>query len=304
MRRYSSFLVILGAALWGTDAVFRRPLTGALSPVTIVFLEHCVLSAVVLPVVVKLRREFRVLRARDYGALLIIACGGSVAASVLFTTAMKYGNPTAVILLQKTQPLFTVILARIILGERATKWFWLWFTSAMAGATMISLPDWHVGRNLVPSLPAASLCALGAAVLWGSSTVCGRLLVARISTPFLTSMRFVLALPALALLYATQPPGMRQMPSGFSAMATIIEMALVPGLLALLLYYKGLRGTTASITSVCELSFPVTAIVVNWLVLQAKLTAMQFFGSTLLIVSVTTLALLNTRTGKEAGSQA
>lgn len=303
MGRYSAFLVVLGAALWGTDAVFRRPLTGSLSPVTIVFLEHCVLSAVALPIVIRLRREFVVLRSRDYASLLVISLGGSVAASVLFTVAMKYGNPTAVILLQKTQPLFTVLLARFILGERPTRWFWPCFASAMAGATLISLPDLHHGMNLIPEIPAASLCAMGAAILWGSSTVCGRFVVSKISTQFLTSMRFLMALPALAILFAMQLPAQRHMPADLFSALTVVEMALIPGLLALLLYYRGLRGTTASITSVCELSFPVTAVVVNWLVLQVKLSVLQSLGSALLVLSVTTIAILNARAASDVESR-
>jgi drug/metabolite transporter (DMT)-like permease len=295
LNRYSALLVILGSALWGTDAVFRRPLTASLSPVTIVFLEHCVLALVTIPVVLKLRGQFLQLRKRDYAPLLVIAIGGSVVATVLFTFAMKYGNPTAVILLQKTQPLFTVILACVVLGERPARWFWPWFAGAMAGATLISLPDLHSGFPAMPELPAASLCAIGASILWGSATVCGRYIVSKISTPFLTSLRFILALPVLAILYSMQAPQARRVPTDLYSALTVIEMALIPGLLALLLYYKGLRATTAWLASVCELSFPVTAIVVNWLVLHTKLSAVQFVGSALLVSSVTIVVILNSR---------
>lgn len=293
LNRYSALLVILGSALWGTDAVFRRSLTASLSPVTIVFLEHCVLALVTIPVVLKLRSQFTLLGKRDYAALLMIAIGGSVVASVLFTFAIKYGNPTAVILLQKTQPLFTVLLAYIVLGERPKRWFWPWFAVAMAGATLISLPDLHAGFSTIHELPAASLCAIGAAMLWGSATVCGRYIVSIISTPFLTSLRFILALPALATLYFLQAPQARRVPTDLYSALTVVEMALIPGLLALFLYYKGLRSTTAWLASVCELASPITAIVVNWLVLNTMLSAIQFVGSALLVASVTIVVILN-----------
>ena len=41
--------------LWGTDSLFRRPLTRTLSPITIVYLEHCILAIVVLPAVINAR---------------------------------------------------------------------------------------------------------------------------------------------------------------------------------------------------------------------------------------------------------
>ena len=295
MKKYSALLVVFGSSLWGTDALFRRPLTGILSPLTIVLLEHCVLSLVMLPVVIKSRREFLRLKARDYVALLFIALGGSVAATTLFTFAMKYGNPTVVVLLQKMQPLFTVLLARAVLGERPAKWFWPWFAAAIAGAYLISSPDWHAGLILNPGHPAILLSAIGAAALWGSATVCGRYVVTKVSTPFLTALRFIFALPALAILYWLQPALQRTLPAGPAPASNVVALALIPGLAALLLYYRGLRSTTASLASVCELAFPVTAMALNWLVLNARLSAIQLLGSAVLITAVTILARLNAR---------
>jgi len=295
LKKYSALLVVFGSSLWGTDALFRRPLTGILSPLTIVLLEHCVLSLVMLPVVIKSRREFLRLKARDYVALLFIALGGSVAATTLFTFAMKYGNPTVVVLLQKMQPLFTVLLARAVLGERPAKWFWPWFAAAIAGAYLISSPDWHAGLILNPGHPAILLSAIGAAALWGSATVCGRYVVTKVSTPFLTALRFIFALPALAILYWLQPALQRTLPAGPAPASNVVALALIPGLAALLLYYRGLRSTTASLASVCELAFPVTAMALNWLVLNARLSAIQLLGSAVLITAVTILARLNAR---------
>jgi drug/metabolite transporter (DMT)-like permease len=295
VKKYSALLVIGGSALWGTDALFRRPLTGSLSPVTIVLLEHCVLAVAVFPILLACRAEFRHLKGRDYALLLFVALGGSVAATSLFTFAIKYGNPSAIVLLQKTQPLFTVLLARLILAERPARWFWPWFATAIAGAYLISDPDWSGNPGLNPGHPAIVLSALGAAGLWGSATVCGRYLVARISTPLLTALRCVLALPALLILYGLQPELQRELPSRLAPVAGITAMALVAGLAALLLYYKGLKSTSASVASVCELSFPITAVVLNWLILKVSLSGTQLIGSAILVAAVTILAILNAR---------
>jgi drug/metabolite transporter (DMT)-like permease len=295
LKRYSALLVIGGSALWGTDTLFRRPLTGFLSPITIVFLEHCVLAVAISPILLAYRSEFPRLKGRDYALLLFVALGGSVAATSLFTFAIKYGNPSAVVLLQKTQPLFTVLLARLILAERPARWFWPWFAAAIGGAYLISDPDWSGSLDLNPGHPAIILSALGAAGLWGSATVCGRYLVARISTPFLTALRCILALPVLLILYGLQPELQRALPSRLAPVAGITAMALVAGLAALLLYYKGLKSTSASMASVCELSFPVTAVVLNWLVLKVSLSGTQLIGSAILVAAVTVLAFLNAR---------
>jgi drug/metabolite transporter (DMT)-like permease len=291
-------LVIVGSALWGTDALFRRPLTGFLSPVTIVLLEHIVLLLVMFPAIVRNRREFKSLGVRDYSLLLIIALGGSVAATSLFTFAIKYGNPSVIILLQKTQPLFTVLLARLFLKERPAKWFWPWFAAAIGGAYLISNPQLDPGSAAHPGHPAILLSAIGAAALWGSATVCGRHMVSRVTTPFLTGLRFLFALPALLILYWLQPVSGQTLPKTLTSASTVIAMALIAGLAALLLYYQGLRSTSASVASVCELSFPITAVALNWLVLGARLSAVQLCGSAILITSVTIMVSRNAREQK------
>jgi drug/metabolite transporter (DMT)-like permease len=55
-------------------------------------------------------------------------------------------------------------------------------------------------------------------------------------------------------------------------------MALVPGLAALLIYYRGLRNTRASLAAVAELCFPATAALLNWIVLGAGVSFIQVAG--------------------------
>src|SRR6266498_724118 len=136
--------------LWGTDSLFRRPLSGELSPITIVLLEHCILSVVLLPFLLQGRKEMLHFSARDWISLAVIAVGGSVAATSLFTYSIKYGNPSVTVLLQKTQPIFTILLARIILRERPGAWFWRCLIPAIAGAYLLSAQDWRAGFHVAP----------------------------------------------------------------------------------------------------------------------------------------------------------
>ena len=57
-RRDATWLVALGAALWGSDALLRIPLVGTYPATTIVFLEHVVIVLVTLPWVLPALRAF------------------------------------------------------------------------------------------------------------------------------------------------------------------------------------------------------------------------------------------------------
>jgi drug/metabolite transporter (DMT)-like permease len=185
------------AALWGTDALFRRGLALELPAAAVVFVEHAILVALTLPLLLRGVRAARSFTVRDWVALLVIGVGASATATVLFTQAFTYGNPTTPLLLQKLQPLIAVVGARLLLGERLMPRYALYFFAALAGAYLISFPD---PLDVTVDALAPALLAIGAAALWGMGTVLGRHLSIKIDFGSLTALRFAVGLPAAAVL--------------------------------------------------------------------------------------------------------
>jgi drug/metabolite transporter (DMT)-like permease len=248
-----------------------------------------------VPAVVLGWRFLRVLGAAQWIALLVIGWGGSALATLLFTTAFAVGNPTVVILLQKTQPLFAIALAAILLRERLGWAYWPCFAVAMVGAYLISFGDLGPFRVLTSAEALAAALALGAALLWGSSTVLGRLVLKDVPSYALTGARLFLAVPLLAGIVVAQS-SVGGLAAGFaSEPGRVILLALIPGLLALLLYYRGLTGTRASYATLAELAFPATAVVLNWTFLGVGVSGNQVVGFVLLWGAVFMLGYLNAK---------
>lgn len=268
--------VALGAALWGTDTVFRWPLSQQVGALRIVFYEHAILTLVLLPVCWRARREWIKLTPLEWAAMLGISWGGSALGTLCFTSAIRIGNPTTAVLLQKIQPVFAIFLARILLGESLGRRFWMLLPLA-AGA------GWLIGfgfawPSIEPASATAAMLAATAAALWGSSTVLGRYLLHRLSFQNLTALRIVLALPLLSAIAGRtwlNAPTSRQA-------GILVLLALVPGLIALLVYYRGLRGTDASRAAVAELTFPATATLLNTFLLGVRIRFVQAAGFVLL----------------------
>jgi drug/metabolite transporter (DMT)-like permease len=241
-------------------------------------------------------RYFRGLGAAQWVALLVIGWGGSAIATLLFTTAFTVGNPTVVILLQKTQPLFAIVLAGILLRERLVWAYWPCFAVAMVGAYMISFGDLGPFAALGSAELLTAALALGAAILWGSSTVLGRLVLKDMPFYALTGARLLLAVPLLAAIVIVQG-SVGGLGAGFAAEpGRVVLLALIPGLLALLLYYRGLSGTRASYATLAELAFPATAVILNWTFLDVGVSPNQVLGFVLLWGAVFVLGYLNAKT--------
>jgi drug/metabolite transporter (DMT)-like permease len=288
-------LVAIGASLWGTDAVLRVPLLEKMSPTAIVFSEHLVLLLYSVPAVVLGWSAFRNLRAVHWVALLVIGWGGSALATLFFTMAFAVGNPTVAILLQKTQPLFAIALAHILLQESLGWRYWSSFAVAMVGAYLISFGDLTPFGELEVSQVLTAALAMGAALLWGSSTVMGRFVLKDMPFHTLTGARLLLALPLLAVIVLAQG-SFGQVGVGFTTQpTTIVLLALIPGLVALLLFYRGLTATRASYATLAELAFPATAVLLNWSFLGVEVSANQILGFFLLWGSVFILSYLNSR---------
>jgi drug/metabolite transporter (DMT)-like permease len=104
-----------------------------------------------------------------------------------------------------------------------------------------------------------------------------------------TAVRFTLALPLLAAIAlwegAVSPPAAAHM----SDWTRLVGLALVPGLVALVLYYRGLVNVPASVATFAELAFPATALVVNYVALDASVSATQLVGFGILWATIALL---------------
>ncbi|WP_235680436.1 DMT family transporter [Paenibacillus albicereus] len=279
--------VALGATLWGVDPLFRILLLQHFTSAQIVFLEHLLLALYSVPVLIHYRHQLSgKLTLGIVGAMLFISWGGSAIATVLFTAAFSYGNFNAVLLLQKLQPLFAIVLARIVLREALPRRFGWFLLLALAGTYLLTFGFASPALGLHDLATLGCLLSIGAAALWGGSTVMGKYLLTKgMGFHFVTALRFLLAIPLLGLLVLAAGDGWQAIGGGGAAALVLVNLlfqAFIPGLLSMLLYYKGLSGTKASLATLAELAFPAVGVLINWIVFDEALTAGQVAGFVLI----------------------
>ncbi len=323
-RKITSFgpiLVFIAAMLWATDAPFRYHLTQNLSASFIVLAEHAVNILLILPFIFSGWREIKAMSPKQWLAVLIIGIGASALASVLFTKAFAFVNPSVAIVLQKFQPLIVIGLATSFLKESLGRRFWLWAILALVGGYIISFPDLkpqlYYGETWNPNLVGV-LLALGAALLWGLGTVLGRYLLSpvhtnqniaitygreqmlrneeecpRLNFKTLAALRFLIAFLFLFALNLRE--GVLETIGTLTPkdILFIVIVAITSGFTSLFIYYKGLETTRASIATFAELGFPFLAVIVNVATLGLFLKPLQVIGMFLLILAVWRLTNMN-----------
>jgi drug/metabolite transporter (DMT)-like permease len=282
--------VAIAAAMLGTEGLLRQPLLDDMTVAAIVLAEHLLLAIFAIPVLIARRRVLARLSRRDWFILFVIGWGASGAAALLFTKALSAGSPTTASLLQNAQPLFVVFLAMIILKERLANLYWPCLFVSLIGAYLLSFgtisPVWILS---VHELKAAGY-ALGAAAFWASGTVLARLVLPNLSYVTLTAARFLLALPFLWMVALSGGSAGDAFAGLASSPVRIIASALIPGLLGVLLFYRGLAGTRASYAVIAEFMYPAAAVAGNWMVLGTTITPLQALGCLMLLGTVGLLA--------------
>ncbi|WP_167177710.1 DMT family transporter [Saccharomonospora amisosensis] len=273
----------VAAALWGTDGLLRLPLADALPAATVVFAEHLLVVAVLLPLLPRAVRALLACGPVEWVAVLVIGGGSSALATALFTAAFQSGDPVTPLVLQKLQPLFAMLAAFLLLGERLRGGYLLFALPALLGAWLLAFAD---PFEVEVAAARTALLALGAAALWAAGTVLARLVSARLRPAEVTVLRFSIGLPFAAIVVAVQG---NPFAVGWGNAVGVALLALVPGLLALSLYYVGMRATPAARATLAELAFPVTAALVSVTVLGATLSVTQWIGLVVVVASITGL---------------
>ncbi len=282
-----STFIILAAVLWALDGVIRRSLY-SLSPMTIVFYEHLAGSILLAPFFIPLLQK-EVISAKSYGWAALVALLSGLLGTLWFTTALirvNFISFSVVFLLQKLQPIFATTAAVILLKEKITANYAKWAALALVAAFFVTFPGGKVNLSTGAQTVSAALFALGAAFAWGSSTAFSKKLLALQSNTVATGLRFYLTsvFAAVALLIFQPANPFPELET--SQLVRFFFIALSTGMVALVIYYRGLRMVQAKVATILELVFPVLAILIDATLYGSVLSFSQYAAAGLLLFAV------------------
>lgn len=291
MKKYIHFgsLAVVGAAiLWSLDGLLRRQLFD-LPPTIVVFWEHLFGFVIILPILLFSIKEFKKLTRRQWLSIAVVSLLSGAVGTIFYTAALgkvQYIPYSVVVLLQQLQPLFAITAAAIFLKEKIDKQFIVVAIIALISAYFVSFPDLTVNLSTGDGTAMGALLAVGAAAAWGISTALSKYTLKGTSSFHVTGIRFAFT-PIFALLLAVAMGDMES----FVVLSSeqwmyVIAITFSTGLVALMLYYYGLKQIPASRSTILELTWPISAVVTGFLFLDERLTTTQWIGAVVLVASM------------------
>ena len=297
MKRFSPIFVIIAASLWGIDGIILRPSLYSLPVPFVVFIGCAIIALVLIPILIKNFAIIKNLSRTDWLAFFGVALLGEAIGTMAITKALffvNYINLSVVILIQKLQPVFAILLASLLLKEKLSKKFFLWGGLAVAGAYLmtfgVGLPNLNTGDKTA----IAALFALLAAFSFGASTVLSKMALKNVSFEVGTYLRFAIA-ASILLIISTVTGDLNSFGKVTNFQWFIfILVALLTGGPAIFLYYYGLKRISASIATICELAFPLTAVLLEYIIHGNILNAVQWIGAVILFAGILKVSSIHT----------
>lgn len=270
--------VLLASFLWAFEPVlaklsyqnsdFEHTLAVRASLVTLTALVY---------VVVTNRGNLKVDR-RQLSALVYVAFAANVLGDIAYFLALTRIPVVNVVLIGNLQPIFIVMLGFLVLREeRLSKFDYLAIVVMMTAGVLVATRSLE---NLMAFRLGSygDLVVLSATVAWSTTTIAFRKYLKELNAGVVTFYRFLFASLAFAAYLMVS--------SGFGGVNMYqIMIGIVVGI-GTILYFEGLKRNKAAEVSSLELSTPLFAAVLSFLILGELVTQLQIVGLSLLVTGV------------------
>ena len=277
------FFLVLGLTAWGLEAVLRKPIIADISP----YLSTLITSAGIFIVayLVSLKEKIDYIKElKTHFWILILAVVLGIGGFVAFFVALGRLDASVAGFVKMMEPLVVLALGYFTLGERLEKRTIPFMVLAFVGMLLVSSKggNW---QNLQLDWQGVGLLGL-VSFFWGSVMVVAKVAMNRgISPSAYTTLRFALQtfflLPILlfpSLSWVGESPG--------GSPLWIITYTTGLTAIGFLGYYMGLQKIKAMQVAMVEFLSPVIMLVLSFMILGERFSALQWFGGGIIFVSL------------------
>lgn len=281
--------ISIAAIMWGFDGVVLTPRLGNLSVSWVVFVLHAFPFLIMNLFLFKQYSNLKSFVKQDYLLFIFVSLFGGVLGTMSIVKALflvNFNHLTVVVLLQKLQPIFAIILASIILKEKIKRNFAWWASIAIFASYFLTfgfaLPNIHMDNTTIK----AAGYALLAAFSFGSSTVFSKKIL--LNHNFVTATFFRYGVTSIITLIIVLIVGSFDQikvttPDNWFYITLI---GITTGSGAIFIYYYGLKRVKAIFATISELLFPISAILFDYLINGSMLSPIQIISAAIMVFAL------------------
>jgi drug/metabolite transporter (DMT)-like permease len=282
----SPYLLLTWAAFfWSTNMVVGRAARDLIPPIAFNFWRWALAFLLLLPFTWRGLVRERALILREWRILGALALTGIAVFHSFIYLGLSLSPAINGLLLFATSPLFFVLLAWLMTGERIALRQALGILASIAGATLvIARGDLEVllGLHVAPG----DLWLLAGVILWALYSVLLRRRPAGLPPLVLLSATIALALLLLLPVYALELWSGARLRLSTESLASLAYVALFPSVLAYIFWNRGVREVGANAAGVTLQLMPVFGALLAVAFLGERLAGHHWLGGALVLSGI------------------
>ncbi|MBW1615641.1 MAG: DMT family transporter [Deltaproteobacteria bacterium] len=278
--------ILTASVLWAVGYFIRKSILYAISPLLLAFFSaFLTCCALWLFYGLNLKLVYNIFSSNPF-QYIFLGLTGVVFGSTLMFLSLDYIDLGIATVLEKLQPVFTVILAWYFLNETLTLRQIFYALTMLIGSFFVVLEEPFtvvIGNSNIIGISAV----IGAAFFWAISSIIGKnLLIKKIDPHIVTFMRFAIGSIILSPFFIFHRQLHLQLKLNAVIICLIIISSLITTTFGYIIYYKGLRYVTASVAGVLELITPLAGIFLGIIFLGEDLNLIQAIAIAVMFFSV------------------
>jgi drug/metabolite transporter (DMT)-like permease len=282
-------IALAGTTAWATTGIFISVLLNRyqLAPLALAFWRDLFIAVVALAGLRVLRPAALRIARKDLPFFFAYGFVGLATFNAMWTYSVKFNGAAVATVLAYSSPAFTVLLARVVLGEALTVRKLVAALVCLLGCAFVARADsiaaWQVN-------PAGILVGLGTGLAFACYSLAGRWSARRFASSWtVTAYGFLFAAGGLALVQ--RPATLFSMGTEWRGWALLLFLALGPSLVGFALFTRSLRDLPASTAGLIAALEPVLAALMAVVFLGEQLVQMQWLGAALILGAVVLVQL-------------
>ncbi|MDD5472737.1 MAG: EamA family transporter [Candidatus Methanoperedens sp.] len=264
--------IITASVLWGLAGILAKMITGM--PAQGIIFYRVAFASIIFFIVLLISGNLNLIKLGDKKMYLLLFAVLQAATMMAYFVSILNASVSVAVLLLYTAPVYVTLFSPWLLKESSTKKGIIALVLSFAGVILIVDP----GKLEFSRYSIGILAGIISGIAYAFQIMTSKYLSLRYSGYAQAFWGFVIA---MLILF---PVGMMPMDVVIRNMNYIVLLAIFPTILAVSLYFNGLKKVRAQSASILGLIEPVSAVILAVLILGEQISTPELIGGALILI--------------------